>query len=65
MPAAQLKMFREAYNKAMKDPALLIEARRTPLEINPTSGEELEALAKEVTAQPKELVARMNKIMGK
>jgi tripartite-type tricarboxylate transporter receptor subunit TctC len=65
MAAAQLKIFREAYNQAMKDPALLSEAKRTPLAINPTTGEELEALAKEVTAQPKELVARMNKIMGK
>jgi len=61
----RLKNFRDAYNKAMKDPGLLIEAKQSPLEINATTGQELEALVKEVMAQPKELVARMNKLMGK
>ncbi len=65
MAPAQLKLFRDAYARAMKDPALLFEAKRTPLEIQPTTGQELETLAKEVTAQPKDLVARMNKLMGK
>jgi len=61
----RLKIFRDAYNRAMKDPGLLIEAKRSPLEINATTGQELEVLAKEVIARPKELVARMNKLMGK
>jgi hypothetical protein len=60
-----LKIFRDAYSEAMKDPGLLLEAKRSPLEINPTTGQELEVLAKEVIAQPKDLVARMNKLMGK
>jgi tripartite-type tricarboxylate transporter receptor subunit TctC len=63
--ASQLKTFRDAYDKAMKDPGLLLEAKRSPLEINATTGRELEVLAKEVIAQPKDLVARMNKLMGK
>lgn len=61
----QLRIFRDAYAKAMRDPGLLAEAKRSPLEINPTSGQELEALAKHVMGQPKDLVARMNKLMGK
>jgi tripartite-type tricarboxylate transporter receptor subunit TctC len=65
LPAERIKIYRRAYAAAMKDPALRMEAKSTPLEINPTTGENLEALAKEVTAQPRELVARMNKIMGK
>ena len=65
LAAGQLKIFRDAYSKAMKDPGLLLEAKRSPLEINPTTGQELEVLAKEVIAQPKDLVARMNKLMGK
>jgi hypothetical protein len=60
-----LKIFREAYNKAMKDPALLIEAKHTPLEINPTTGQELDALAKEVVSQPNDVVERMKKLMGR
>ena len=65
MAPQRVKMFRDAYGKAMKDPALLAEAKKSPLEINPTTGQELEALAKEVVAQPKEIVERMRKLMGK
>ena len=65
LAASQLKTFRDAYDKAMKDPGLFLEAKRSPLEINATTGQELEVLAKEVIAQPKDLVARMNKLMGK
>lgn len=64
MAPTPLKLFRDAYARAIKDPALLVEAKNTPLEIQPTTGQELETLAKEVTAQPKELVVRMNKLMG-
>jgi hypothetical protein len=35
------------------------------LEINPTSGKELEALARDIVAQPKDIVVRMVKLMGK
>ena len=65
LPADRLKTFRDAYAKAMKDSGLLLEARRSPLEINPTTGQELEGLAKDVLAQPRDLVARMNKLMGR
>jgi tripartite-type tricarboxylate transporter receptor subunit TctC len=65
MGPEQLQMFRDAYAGAIHDPALRKEAKEAHLEINPTTGQELEALAREVTSQPKDLVARMNKIMGK
>jgi hypothetical protein len=35
------------------------------VEIEPTSGEELAALAKDVMAQPPEVIERMKKLMGK
>ena len=60
-----LSIHRDAYDKAIKDPSLRAEAKQQPLEINPTTGQELEALAKDVLAQPKELIAQMNKLMGK
>jgi tripartite-type tricarboxylate transporter receptor subunit TctC len=65
MTANRVKEFRDAYGRALKDPGLLLEAKRSPLEINPTTGQELEKLAKEVVSQPKDLVGRMNKLMGK
>ena len=64
MAADRLKTFRAAYDKAMRDPGLRREAKISPLEINPTSGSELEALARDVIAQPKDAVARMKKLMG-
>jgi hypothetical protein len=36
----------------MKDPEFLAEAKKRKLEINPTSGEEMDALIKEVMSQP-------------
>lgn len=38
---------------------------KTALEIKPTTRQEREDLAKEFVAQSKDLVARMNKLMGK
>jgi DNA-binding Lrp family transcriptional regulator len=35
------------------------------VEIEPTRGEELEALAKEVMTQPPEVIERMKKLLGK
>jgi hypothetical protein len=47
----------------MKDPELLAEAKRKNFDITPTSGEELEALAKQVMAQPPEIVERVKILM--
>jgi len=63
-PADKSKMFREAFMKAMRDPELLAEAKRKNYDITPTTGEELEALAKQVVAQPPEIVERVNIIMS-
>ena len=57
------RILRVAYTKALTDPELLAEAKKKNLEIDPTSGEELEALAKEVTAQPAEIIERMRKLL--
>jgi len=42
----------------------LAEAKKRMWEINPVSGEKLAALAKEVIAQPPEVVERVRKILG-
>jgi tripartite-type tricarboxylate transporter receptor subunit TctC len=54
LPAERSKLLREAYEKTMNDPGLRDEAKKKNLDITPTSSAELEALAKEVTAQPRE-----------
>jgi tripartite-type tricarboxylate transporter receptor subunit TctC len=65
VPADRVKVVREAFNKAIKDPVLLAEAQKRNLEIDSTTAEELEGLAKEVIATPPDVVARMAKMLGK
>jgi len=47
----------------MKDPELLAEAKRKNFDITPSTGEELEALAKHVMSQPAEIVNRVKVLM--
>jgi tripartite-type tricarboxylate transporter receptor subunit TctC len=54
-----------AYNNAMKSSGLINEAKDQHLELNPTTGQELETLVKELVAQPKEIVERMKILLGK
>ena len=65
VPADRVQILRQAFMKALTDPELLAEANKRNLEIEPTSGEELEALVKEVMAQPPEVIQRMQKLLGK
>jgi tripartite-type tricarboxylate transporter receptor subunit TctC len=65
VPQERVKILRQAFMKAMSDPQLLAQAEKQNVEIEPTSGEELAALAKDVTAQPQEVIERMKKLMGK
>jgi tripartite-type tricarboxylate transporter receptor subunit TctC len=55
MPADRVKILREAFMKARSDPDLLAEVKKKNLEADPTGGEELAALAKEVLAGKKSL----------
>jgi tripartite-type tricarboxylate transporter receptor subunit TctC len=63
-PTDRLKLLREAYLKSLKDPELLAEAKKQRWEIDPLSGEEMEKLAKEVIAQPKDVIERMKWVLG-
>jgi hypothetical protein len=49
----------------MVDPAFLADIKRRGLEVEPSTGEELEKLAKQVMAQPPEVIERVKKLMGK
>ena len=63
-PADRAKVLREAFMKAMADPALREEAKLKNLEITPVNGEELAKIAKEVIDQPPEVVERIKKILA-
>jgi tripartite-type tricarboxylate transporter receptor subunit TctC len=64
IPSNRVKILREAYTQMLKDPDFLADANKRQWEINPVSGERLEALAKEVINQPPEIIERMKKVMG-
>jgi tripartite-type tricarboxylate transporter receptor subunit TctC len=63
-PADRVKILRDAYAKAIKDPELLAEAEKRAWDVDPVTGEELEARSKEVIAQPKEVIERMKWVLG-
>ena len=63
-PADRIKILRDAFNKSVNDPALLAEAEKRQLEMDPGTGEELESLAKEVITAPPDVVERMKKLLG-
>jgi tripartite-type tricarboxylate transporter receptor subunit TctC len=65
IPAERAKILRDAFAKTLKDPDLLAEAKKKLLEIDPTAGEELVPLAKEVMSANKDLIARLEKLLGK
>lgn len=61
----RVKILHEAFMKTMRDPEYVAEAKKKKLELDPVAGPELEALAKEVVAQPPEVIERMKKLLGK
>ena len=63
-PPERLNSLRHAFNQAMKDPELLAEATKTRMDVDPTSGEVLEKLAKRVLDQPPDVLARVKKILS-
>jgi tripartite-type tricarboxylate transporter receptor subunit TctC len=65
VPADRLKILRDAFNKSVQDPALIAEAEKRRLELDPTTGEELESLVKEVMAASPDVIQRMQKLLGK
>jgi tripartite-type tricarboxylate transporter receptor subunit TctC len=60
----RVRLLRDVYMKMLKDPDFLAEAKKRQWVINPTSGEKLEQLAKEVINQPPEVVEQMKKVLG-
>jgi tripartite-type tricarboxylate transporter receptor subunit TctC len=63
IPAERAKILRQAFANTLKDPDLLAEAKKKNLEIDPTSGDDLEALANDVLSANEDAVARLNKLL--
>jgi tripartite-type tricarboxylate transporter receptor subunit TctC len=63
-PPDQVKILRRAYEKMLKDPGFLDDIKKKKFELDPTSGEELEVIVKEVMTQPPEIIERLKKLLG-
>ncbi len=64
VPADRVKIIRDAFNKTINDPALLAEAEKRRLDIDPETGEELDKLAKEVMTATPDIIERVKKLIG-
>jgi tripartite-type tricarboxylate transporter receptor subunit TctC len=58
MAPARVDLLRRAFDAAMQDPALLAEAVRMQLAVAGISGEQVQALIRQVYATPKDVVAK-------
>ena len=65
IPADQIKILREAFNRTLRDQGFLEEAKKRTWEIRPVKGEELESLANEVTTQSSQIIESLKKFLGK
>jgi len=63
-PADRVKVLRAAFAKTMNDPELLAEAKKRGWDIDLTTGDELEKLAKEIMVQPPDVIERVKKMLG-
>ena len=58
----RVKILREAYSQALKDPELLDEVKRSRLDMEPITGDEIEAIYKELMDQPPAVVDLVKKL---
>jgi tripartite-type tricarboxylate transporter receptor subunit TctC len=59
VPADRVTALRRAFDRVVKDKDLLADAAKQGLEINASSGEEMQQIIARTYATPKELVARL------
>lgn len=60
----RINSLRTAFQNALTDIELIAETKKRQLELSPSRGEELEKLAKEVIAQPRDVIDRMKGLLG-
>jgi tripartite-type tricarboxylate transporter receptor subunit TctC len=63
-PADRIKLLRNAFEQALKDPELLAETKKGRMDVEPESGQNLERLTNKVLDQPPDVIARVKKILS-
>ncbi len=62
IPADRVKILREAYLKAFKEPEVIEEAKKSRLDLEALPGADVEKQIREVMNQPKEVIGRVKKL---
>jgi tripartite-type tricarboxylate transporter receptor subunit TctC len=60
VPPARVKALLDAFGAVLRDPEFLAEAERTNNEINPVSGEEIQAMLEKVSSAPQSVIDKLN-----
>jgi tripartite-type tricarboxylate transporter receptor subunit TctC len=63
VPADRVAALRKAFDDSFKDPQFLADVDRLKLELDPRSGEDVQAIVEKLFAAPPELIARARKIV--
>ena len=65
MATDRIATLRDGFVKALAHPDLVAEARKRNWELEPVSGQELEAIAKRVVVQPPDVIERMKRVLAR
>jgi tripartite-type tricarboxylate transporter receptor subunit TctC len=61
-PGDRVAILRAAYEKTVKDPELLAEAKKLRIDVTPLRGEQLQKMARQVMSQPPEVIEQVKKL---
>jgi tripartite-type tricarboxylate transporter receptor subunit TctC len=64
VPAARVAALRRAFDETMRDPAFVADAAKLQLDVDPMSGEQVQALVGELARTPADVVARVRGILA-
>jgi tripartite-type tricarboxylate transporter receptor subunit TctC len=60
----RVRILRKAFQKTLKDPEALADTKESRMDVEPTSGEEPEALVQETFDSPPEVLERVRKVFA-
>ena len=64
VPANRVAALRKAFDATMKDPALMADASRLEMEINPSSGADVEKVVGRILSAPQTVIDRARQLLG-
>jgi len=63
VPAGRVTALRRAFDATMRDPAFIAEAAKLDFDVDPLTGEQVQALVGELAATPRDVVARVRRAL--